>query len=139
MAKVPDSMYRQSGVIPWRRTDDGIQVLLITSRKKKRWVLPKGVVEPGISPAASAAKEAMEEAGIAGLVEDQPLGTYRYQKWGGTCTVEVFAMKVMEEMMTWPEDSFRSREWISIAEAKDRVDEAELKAILISFSIAINR
>jgi len=136
MAKVPDTMYRQSAVIPWRRTDDGITVLLITSRKKKRWVLPKGVVETGMTPAASAAKEAMEEAGIAGRIQDEPLGTYHYQKWGGTCTVEVFAMKVTEELNTWPEDKFRTREWVSLSKARRRVDEAELKAI---FDVAITR
>jgi 8-oxo-dGTP pyrophosphatase MutT (NUDIX family) len=102
-------MYRQSAVIPYRRGPSGLEVLLVTSRKGTRWVLPKGVVEPDLSPAASAAKEALEEAGVRGAIDDEPLGTYQYWKWGGTCTVQVFAMEVEEEVAHWPEASTRRR------------------------------
>jgi phosphohistidine phosphatase len=80
MAKVPVWMFRQSAVIPYRRGPNGLEVLLVTSRKGKRWVLPKGVVEPDLTPAVSAEKEAMEEAGVRGAVDDEPLGTYEYRK-----------------------------------------------------------
>ena len=130
---VPEWMYRQSAVIPYRAGADGLEVLLITSRKRKRWVPPKGVVEPGMTAPASAAKEAEEEAGVQGPVDDRPLGSYRYRKWGGTCTVEVFAMKVTEESASWPEADFRTREWMPPEEAASRVDEEELKRILETF------
>ncbi len=130
---VPEWMYAQSAVIPYRYGTDGLEVLLITSRKRKRWVPPKGVVEPGMTPAASAAKEAAEEAGIKGSVDDRPLGAYQYRKWGGTCTVEVFAMRVTEEFDDWPESDSRTREWMAPEEAGKRVDEEELKAILTDF------
>jgi 8-oxo-dGTP pyrophosphatase MutT (NUDIX family) len=128
--KVPDWMYRQSAVIPYRHGIDGLEVLLITSRKRKRWVLPKGVVEPGMTPADSAAKEAFEEAGIEGTVDGRPLGSYRYRKWGGTCTVEVFAMRVAEETAGWPEADIRTREWVPLADAAGRVEEADLKRMI---------
>ena len=130
---VPEWMYRQSAVIPYRAGADGLEVLLITSRKRKRWVPPKGVVEPEMTAPASAAKEAMEEAGVQGPVDERPLGSYRYRKWGGTCTVEVFAMKVTEESASWPEADFRTREWMPPEEAASRVDEEELKRILETF------
>jgi 8-oxo-dGTP pyrophosphatase MutT (NUDIX family) len=130
---VPEWMYRQSAVIPYRTGADGLEVLLITSRKRKRWVLPKGVIDPGMTAPASAAKEAAEEAGVQGPVDDRPLGSYRYRKWGGTCTVEVFAMKVTEESASWPEADFRTREWMPPEEAASRVDEEELKRILETF------
>lgn len=128
--KVPEWMYRQSAVIAWRQGDDGPEILLITSRKKKRWVLPKGVVDPGMTPPASAAKEAWEEAGIKGTVDETPLGIYRYDKWGGTCSVEVFAMTGVTEAPYWPEATFRDREWVSLDEARRRVDEDGLKGII---------
>lgn len=59
--------------------------------------LPKGVVDPGMTPPASAIEEAWEEAGIEGLVDETPLGTDDYEKWGGTCTVEVFAITAVTE------------------------------------------
>lgn len=97
MAQVPPEFYRQSGVIAVREGDEEIQVLLITSSKGERWVIPKGVVEPGLSPAESAAKEAWEEAGPRGTLHPEPLGSCRYPNWGGWCSVEVFGMEAGRE------------------------------------------
>ncbi len=138
MLEKPDYYYCQSAVIPFRRRHDPsappqgdgeLEILMITSRKKKRWVLPKGVREPDLSPGDSAAKEALEEAGIEGTVSSQSAGTYRYAKWGGTCTVEVFTMQVEKVHDTWLE-SFRERQWVSLDEALARVREAGLRRIL---------
>ena len=126
-------MYRQSAVIPYRQGQDGLEVLLVTSRKGTRWVLPKGVVEPDLSAAASAAREALEEAGIHGSIDGQPLGTYQYRKWGGTCTVQVFAMEVEEEVADWPEASTRRRAWLTADDARRRVDEEGLRQIFDRF------
>jgi LmbE family N-acetylglucosaminyl deacetylase/8-oxo-dGTP pyrophosphatase MutT (NUDIX family) len=129
LSQVPDWFFNQSAVIPYRIHDGNIEVLLITSRKRKRWVIPKGVVEPGMSPADSAAHEAWEEAGLAGQVSNAPVGGYEYDKWGGTCQVEVYLLQVETVLEDWPE-SFRDRQWLSVEEAAGRVDEAELKQII---------
>ena len=129
MRQVPEHYYTQSAVIPYRQRREGLEVLMITSRKRKRWVVPKGVKEPDLSPQDSAAKEALEEAGIQGFVSATPIGSYAYQKWGGTCTVEVFAMHVQEVLEEW-EESFREREWVTVEEATRRVKEPELKRLL---------
>ena len=47
----------------------------------------KGIKDPGLSPRESAAKEALEEAGIEGEIADAALGSYTCEKWGATCTV----------------------------------------------------
>ncbi len=133
MLEKPEFYYQQSAVIPLRRRDGELEILMITSRKKKRWVLPKGVIEPDLSPPASAAKEALEEAGIEGSVAATPVGTYRYRKWGGTCTVEVYTMEVKTVHPTWEED-FRDRQWLTPEEAASRVDEDELRRILRSLT-----
>ena len=65
-------VFRQSGVIPV--LDD--RLVLITSRKSDRWIIPKGYVEKGLSPAESAAKEAYEEAGLIGVVHHKAAGNY---------------------------------------------------------------
>jgi 8-oxo-dGTP pyrophosphatase MutT (NUDIX family) len=116
-------MYRQSAVIPYRRGPSGLEVLLVTSRKGTRWVLPKGVVEPGMTPGASATKEALEEASVRGAIDDEPLGTYQYRKWGGICTVQVFAMEVEEEEPDWPEAGMRTRAWLTVDDARRRIEE----------------
>src|SRR6185436_20460387 len=112
-----------------RLVGGAVQVMLITSRRGKRWTVPKGVVEPTLAPAASAAKEAFEEAGIRGELGSEPLGAFEYEKWGGTCHVEVYALHVREELDEWPESDRRQRRWLDIATAIDEVGWVELRAI----------
>lgn len=133
MNEVPEHFYQQSAVLPFRLDRGRLEILLITSRRRKRWVLPKGVVELDLSPAESAAKEAMEEAGIEGVVAARPLGEYSYEKWGGTCTVEVFPMAVHTTFDVWPE-SYRDRHWLDPVEAAERVREPALKAMILGFA-----
>lgn len=130
MAKYPDWIYRQSAALPYRRVEDALELLLITSRKGGRWVLPKGIVEPGLTAAASAAKEAREEAGVEGRVFEESLGSYEYEKWGGTCRVEVFPMRVDAESPDWPEASLRRRKWTTLKKAEKRIAEEALRAII---------
>jgi 8-oxo-dGTP pyrophosphatase MutT (NUDIX family) len=120
----PAWYYRQSGVVPFRRGTDGPEVLLITSRTSKRWIIPKGVVEPELTAAESALGEAFEEAGLKGRVVGPPLGSFTYAKWEGTCTVEVFAMAVDEIRDDWPERKERRRRWLSLAAAAGLADDA---------------
>ena len=132
MSEKPRHFYRQSAVIPYRIRRGKVEVLLITSRKRKRWILPKGICEPDLSPAESAAKEALEEAGVEGRTSESIVATYEYQKWGGTCTVQVFAMRVEIVHEEWLE-SHRLRAWLSPTEAAERVDETALGVLLLGF------
>jgi phosphohistidine phosphatase len=128
----PQYFYRQSAVVPYRIRQGDVEILLITSRSKKRWVLPKGIQEPDLSAADSAANEALEEAGVEGQTGVSPIGHYTYEKWGGTCTVEVYPMEVERIHDTWLENN-RDRVWVSTSEAANRVDEPVLKEILKDF------
>lgn len=134
MSDVPDYFFVQSAVIPYRERDGNVEILMITSRKKRRWVIPKGVKEPKLSARASAKQEALEEAGIEGQVSERPIGHYEYEKWGGTCRVEVFTMAVEKVHAEWLE-SYRDREWVSIKQAARRVDEKQLKQLIRSIPL----
>ncbi len=131
MRTKPDFFYQQSAVIPFRRRDNNLEILVITSRRKRRWVVPKGVKEPDLSAQDSAAKEALEEAGIEGDVFPASIGSYEYEKWGGTCHVEVYGMEVKKVYEDWLE-SFRDRQWVPLEEAVARLGEEDLKAIVQS-------
>lgn len=126
----PGWFYRQSGVIPYRIVEGRVEVLLITSRRRGRWVIPKGVIDPGMSAVESARKEAYEEAGIRGELSPDPLGEYRYDKWGGTCTVKVFKMEVQEQLKAWPESASRRREWMTVEMAARAVNEPRLQKLI---------
>ncbi len=130
MGSVPDHFYRQSGVIPLRRRGGKTEVLLVTSRKGKRWVIPKGVIDEGSSPAESAAREAWEEAGVRGRLSPGETGRYRYEKWGGVCTVRVYLLTVADEADHWPESGTRRREWLGIEEAVSRIEEEDLRVLI---------
>jgi phosphohistidine phosphatase len=132
----PGFYYRQSAVIPYRRRDDALEVLLVTSSRRRRWVIPKGIVEPDLSPEASACREAFEEAGVEGRITGTCLGTYEYEKWGGTCTVRVFPLRVERVHDAWPEDH-RDRRWLSPDDAAARVREPELKRLLTSLPVVL--
>ncbi len=129
MPRIRERIYEQSAVVPYRLRKRGPQILVITSSRGNRWVLPKGLVEPHLTPAESAAKEALEEAGIVGSPLEPSIGTYRYQKWGGTCVVEVFLMLVEKVHSKWDEDH-RDREWVSIQTAAKRMRERDLRRLL---------
>ncbi len=123
--------FNQSAAIPFRFEDGEPLILLITSRRKKHWVVPKGIIEPLLSAPESAAREAWEEAGIRGRIRPQPIGEYEYDKWGGTCHVRVFLLEVEEELAEWPEAFLRERRWVSVEEAAALVDQAGLRRLIL--------
>ena len=129
----------QSAILPWRRrTSGGIEVLVITSRETRRWVLPKGWPMKDRTPAEAAAQEAYEEAGVTGETDPEPIGDYGYGKRlpGGVVQdvrVAVFAMEVFVEQMAWPERDQREKLWTSQAEAAELVDEPELQDLIRTF------
>jgi 8-oxo-dGTP pyrophosphatase MutT (NUDIX family) len=93
----------QYAALPFRSgVDSGVKVLLITSRDTGRWVIPKGWPVGQRAPHASAAREALEEAGVVGRVGRDSIGTYSYEKRlaGGTiviCEVQVFPLEVKHQ------------------------------------------
>jgi 8-oxo-dGTP pyrophosphatase MutT (NUDIX family) len=117
-------------VIPCLFEEGKLRVVLITSRSRKRWIIPKGIVERDISPAESAQQEAFEEAGLRGSLSREPIGTYQYEKWGGTCSVQVFLLKIEQILDEWPESSVRQRRWSAVDEAANLVEEEELAKMI---------
>ena len=128
---VPDYFFTQSAVLPYRQLDGKLQIMLIASRRATRWVIPKGVKEPELSLRDSAEKEALEEAGIRGTLDEQPIGDYEYKKWGGVCQVAVFPMAVSESVPEdeW-EESHRERRWLEPKKAKRLIAEPALRKLV---------
>ncbi|WP_079730355.1 MULTISPECIES: DUF47 family protein [Novosphingobium] len=133
---------RQIAVLPYRTqgpaVDAPIEILLITSRETRRWVMPKGNLMKNLQPHAAAAREAEEEAGVIGAVCPTPLGSYRYRKRRNSgasvwADVDVFPFAVTEELSTWDEQHQRDRRWFSLTDAANAVDEEDLAALIRSF------
>lgn len=139
-SREPDREPRaQFAALPWRRTPAGeIEVLLITSRETRRWVIPKGWPIKGIKSAKSAAQEAFEEAGVKGKIAKAPLGVYAYDKRlkNGRLQhvrVAVFALQVESEAEAYLELGQREKRWLPLAQAATLVDEPELMVVLATF------
>lgn len=125
----------QVAALPWRKGEDGaVQVLLVTSRETRRWVVPKGWPMKNRTSNEAAAREAWEEAGVRGSIAAMPVGTYQYFKRRSASfqilTVTVFPLEVTEEHSAWPEKGQRERRWVDRAAAERLVVEPGLKALL---------
>lgn len=117
---------RQAAAIPVR---DG-KLCLVTSTNGKRWVIPKGLIDPGQTAGETALQETWEEAGLVGVLQPDPVGSYLYEKFGGTCYVVVFVMHVTEEAEDWPERAQRQRVWLTSTQALQRVEDAGLREVI---------
>jgi len=130
----------QYAALPYRRRADGImEVMLVTSRDTGRWVIPKGWPVPGLGPQDSAAREALEEAGLVGRISERSIGVYHYEKQladgsATRCAVETFALKVERQSRSWPEQSQRRRQWFALPEAAGAVQEPELRALILKLA-----
>lgn len=130
-------LVEQAAALCMRTSPQGsAEILLVTSRDSKRWVLPKGAIEKKEGSAQAAAREALEEAGIAGSVQKTPLGRYIYVKprEGVVCLVTVHRLLVQECFDAFSERGLRLVEWMSVLEAARRVEEPELKSLIASLA-----
>ena len=130
---------RQVAALCWRMSAArGLEVLLITSLNSKRWILPKGWLEAGLTPAENAAREAFEEAGVTGRADAEPVGNFHYLKQkkdggGMPCGVDVFALAVTTQLDEWPEKGAREISWLPPEEAAGKVSEPGLRQLLKNF------
>ena len=128
---------KQSGVIAYGDHEGELSVILVTSKDGRRWVLPKGHIEPHLSANESAEKEAFEEGGIEGVVSKVAMGFYDYFKQSNKNStiyrVSLFPMKILRLLNDWPEAKFRTRQWMTIQQAIDSVKEKDAQLLLEKF------
>ena len=131
----------QAAAIPYRvdRKTGEVEVLLIRrtdddgggkAKRSGKWGIPKGLVDPGLNHEDAAHMESMQEAGVDGPLSDDPVGTFTYGKFGGTCLVRVYAMRVNRVRDTWDEQHFRQRRWFPIDESADTVGREAVQRLI---------
>ncbi|MDH2327525.1 NUDIX hydrolase [Cereibacter sp. SYSU M97828] len=138
-------MHRQLGTLCWKRKNNRVRILLITSRETGRWVIPKGWPKDGVSDPDMAAREAWEEAGVTGAVAPAVIGTFDYAKIVSRelkievalpCRVEVYPMEVSDLARKYPEAKQRKRGWFSPMKAASLVNEPQLSELIAAFEPA---
>ncbi|KAI3844236.1 hypothetical protein MKX03_032307 [Papaver bracteatum] len=122
-----------AGCIPFKyREDDSgdsnckkiVEVLMINSSSGPGLLFPKGGWENDETVEEAAAREALEEAGVRGVIMKN-LGHYEFKTKThqdefspeGLCKAAMFALLVKEQLNSWPEQSTRVRTWLTIPEA----------------------
>jgi 8-oxo-dGTP pyrophosphatase MutT (NUDIX family) len=131
----------QYGALPYRFTQDAaLEVLLVTTRQTRRWIIPKGWPIKGLRPPKSAAREAFEEAGVTGRIGVKPVGLFTYDKVldeagvETTCEVKVYPLLVKRQSEAWPESEQRTTHWVEPSRAIAMIKEPGLKKIVASFA-----
>jgi 8-oxo-dGTP pyrophosphatase MutT (NUDIX family) len=139
--KITSALRIQYAALPYRFTPSAaLEILLVTSRRSKRWIIPKGWPIKGLRPAKSAAREAFEEAGVTGKVGTKSLGLFNYEKLleedgiEVNCEVKVFPLLVKRQSETWPEFEQRLIQWVDPGKAVSMIKEPELKKPVATFA-----
>jgi phosphohistidine phosphatase len=120
----------QASVVPFRWRNGELEVCLITSIRRGRWLFPKGIIDPGETYIEASLKEAHEEAGLRGQIVGEPIGHYEYAKWGTTLNVTVSLMEVDTTEDQWEEADVRQRRWVSVPEAQQMLENPQLLDLL---------
>ncbi|KAL9660347.1 hypothetical protein QQ045_025160 [Rhodiola kirilowii] len=131
-----DNFRLVSGCVPYKVTeDDGnnicerlhrVKVLMVSTPNRNDLVFPKGGWENDETVEEAACREALEEAGVRGILRDVALGVWEFRSKSreevscleGGCRGHMFALEVREELEAWPEQGDKSRIWLNIEEAR---------------------
>ena len=125
--------FDQSGVIPYRRKNGKLEILLVTTIRKKNWIIPKGFIEYNMSAFQSAKKEAFEEAGVRGSNGTRILGSFKVKKRGSELLTKVYSMRVTAVYKDYPEKNLRKRKWFSPEDAVKKVSIPEIAKMIRKF------
>ncbi len=129
--------FTQSAIIPYNIKDGELQILLITSIRKKKWIIPKGFIEFNLSAFESAKKEAFEEAGVIGTNETIELGSFTIKKYGGRTNIVVYSMEVEKFKDDYPEKNLRKRKWYTVEEAIETISSPEVIKMIETLAVEI--
>jgi 8-oxo-dGTP pyrophosphatase MutT (NUDIX family) len=138
-SKSQKTRFHQVAALPWRIDDDGeLRVVLVTSRERGRWILPKGWPIRGLDDADAAATEAMEEAGLVGRVARKAFGRFAYVKRfpgrAETVTVDVYPLRVERQLELWPEKGQREIRWYTPGEAAANAGDKGVAELVLRFA-----
>jgi 8-oxo-dGTP pyrophosphatase MutT (NUDIX family) len=147
LARVTDTLFHgnvrtQYAAICYRHDngDGSIEVLLITSRDRGRWVIPKGWPMRKKKPHEIARQEAWEEAGVRGRVRKKAWGHYTYMKKLDDgelvpAVVQVHLLDVKQMEDDFPERHQRRLAWFRPSIAASAVEEPELSGLITKLEL----
>jgi ADP-ribose pyrophosphatase YjhB (NUDIX family) len=124
----------QAGAVPYRVDDRGVLHVCLITNSQGGWIVPKGKIDAGHTARQAARTECFEEAGLRGVLHRPVLGRYAYRKPGEpgpALRVRLYALRVERELASWPEQAWRRRRWMTLAEARRQVAFRDLARVLV--------
>lgn len=117
----------QVAAVCYRLHGSSVEFLLVNTSSGK-WTFPKGRLCPALSPSESASREAWEEAGVTGRIEESHFGHYLDTKRtlghdALTREVRIAAFLLEVHSTEDPQESGRNPSWFSPQQARKRLAE----------------
>ncbi|GHD13497.1 NUDIX hydrolase [Zhihengliuella salsuginis] len=106
-----------AGVLPWRRRENALEVLLIHRDRYDDWSWPKGKLDAGESIPECAVREVREEVGLD-VALGLPLPAIRYEVKSGPKVVYYWAALVDGQRVVPDGDEVDAVKWVSVAAAR---------------------
>jgi CYTH domain-containing protein len=124
------------GVLPFRETPRGPELVIVSTLRRDRWIFPKGQPEEGVAPREVAENEALEEAGVRGEICGHPV-VLPYPRVQGVTNLLLFPMRVVRLDSQWLESGQRDRKLVPLSEAADYGDVVALGARVIREMVGV--
>lgn len=120
----------QVAAVCYRRTSLSFEFLLVNTSAGK-WTFPKGRLSPWLSASEAAAREALEEAGVRGEIQESCFAHYLdvkralgHDNSSREITIAAYLLEV--ESLSTPHEADRNPTWFTPDEARERL--CELRA-----------
>jgi 8-oxo-dGTP pyrophosphatase MutT (NUDIX family) len=117
----------QVAAVCYRLNGPSVEFLLVNTSSGK-WTFPKGRLCPNLSPSESASREAWEEAGAKGRIEQNHFGYYFDTKRtlgldSPAREIRIAAFLLEVHSIETPQESGRNPSWFSPQQARKRLAE----------------
>jgi 8-oxo-dGTP pyrophosphatase MutT (NUDIX family) len=127
------------GICFRKRMGGGLEVLLVTTRRTKRWTIPKGWPILGLEPFEAVEREAWEEGGVKGRARKRSFGHFEYRKTLALgqeipALVQVHLLEVHSSRSSFPEKGQRKLRWLPAQDASVAVRDSGLRHLLERFA-----
>jgi 8-oxo-dGTP pyrophosphatase MutT (NUDIX family) len=119
--------HREIGALPYRIRKNGIELILVTTRDGKRWILPKGQPEKRMSHPDVAKMEAYEEAGVLGAIDKDKHAEVVLSRGVKRTRLRIYPLRSKKVLKEYPESDRRKRIIVQPDDALKMISDKSLR------------